>query len=77
MLRTTTVRLPEPLHAELREFCEERGAVMSRVVTIAVREYLGDERAPALPVQPPGEPNAMRFPPGRPDASLRRKRAPD
>jgi hypothetical protein len=47
----TTVRLPPDLRRQLADYCAGTGAVQNRVVVLALRSYLGDERTPALPVR--------------------------
>jgi predicted transcriptional regulator len=42
----TTVRLPEELHDELSVYCERTGAVMNRVMAIALRSFLDGPRLP-------------------------------
>jgi hypothetical protein len=46
-----TVRLPEDLDERLSEYCLEVGAVKNRVISLALRSYLGEGHAPALPVE--------------------------
>ena len=54
-MAATTVRLPADLHERLARYCATTGAVMNRVMALALREYLEDERAPRVvltPVEP-------------------------
>jgi hypothetical protein len=47
----TTVRLPPELKSQLADYCRAAGAVQNRVIVLALKSYLGDERTPALPVR--------------------------
>jgi hypothetical protein len=48
----TTVRLPDDLHERLTRYCADTGAVMNRVMALALREYLEDEPAPRIVLTP-------------------------
>lgn len=61
--RATTVRLPAELHAHLATYCARTGAVRNRVMALALRQYLGDSGAPALPVARSFEPDEVAPPP--------------
>lgn len=49
----STLRLPSDLEERLGDYCASVGAAKSRVVVLALRSYLGEEGAPALPVARP------------------------
>jgi predicted transcriptional regulator len=42
----TTVRLPPELGERLDDYCEATGAVKNRVIALALKSYLADERVP-------------------------------
>jgi hypothetical protein len=44
----TTVRLPDDLHERLAGYCATTGAVMNRVMALALREYLEDDPPPRV-----------------------------
>ena len=68
-MAATTVRLPADLHERLTRYCAAMGCVKNRVVTLALREYLEDEPAPRV-VLDPHEPDDSAFP-GEPVGAAR------
>ena len=51
-MAATTVRLPDDLHERLTRYCATTGAVMNRVMALALREFLTDDSVPRVALTP-------------------------